>query len=571
MSPRELTEPLLSDEERSNNGTTDQELASEAAQCPTTAQTAACPAEASTTPDEDPSGFSIQSEICEMFQLGFPLAVSFFCRMGMASTDSAFVGHINDGTFTPEIYLAAAVLSDMCISIFITPPLAFNQVLNALVGQAMGSGNPKMAGVWLQQSMFWLSLSMLPCLAGFFYVEPLLKLLGFPEDVAQVAGTYAKYNIVWPIPNGLYQCMRFYFQAAGLPRPAMYNNMAFLFVNAMLNWIFVFGGPFRYLWGWKGFGFIGAAISISISRTVQSVVYYFYMFVYKRHHISTWPDAGLSLEHHTIARTKEFMKQSLPNLGTLLFSVISGQATTVLVGRLGERSIAASSALSTVSMPWSGTMGATTCTISSVRVGYHLGRGDGKAAKRSAGLVMRFISIVMVLVAVLFVPFRHQILKVATDDMDVVSLSIKLIPAMLLSTYLNLVVSNITSGIFGGMGRPIISTILSFGFELPMSIGGVAIYILVFHGNLLGVYWWNAISGAIEVVVCLAILFSSDWDYWALEAQRRQEVARPNEEENDNSTGRDETGLNAETEEMVPLVADEEIGGDADEETPSAS
>ena len=59
----------------------------------------------------------IKLELYEMYMLGLPLAISFFCRMGMASTDSAFVGHIHDegSSYGPEIYLSAAVLSDMCI------------------------------------------------------------------------------------------------------------------------------------------------------------------------------------------------------------------------------------------------------------------------------------------------------------------------------------------------------------------------------------------------------------------------------------------------------------------------
>ena len=176
--------------------------------------------------------------------------------------------------------------------------------------------------------------------------------------------------------------MRFYFQAQGLPRPAMYNNLVFLFINALLNWIFVMGGPFRYAsgaWHWEGFGFIGAAISLSISRTAQSLVYFLYMFVYKKHHLPTWPETPAGshwLSHHTAARTAEFLKQALPNIGTLLFQILSGQATTVLVGRLGELPIAASSALSTVSIPWAGSLSATCTTISGVRVGHHLGRGN---------------------------------------------------------------------------------------------------------------------------------------------------------------------------------------------------
>ena len=232
----------------------------------------------------------------------------------------------------------------------------------------------------------------------------MLLALGFGDDVSALAGKYAKYNLLWPIPNGLYQCMRFYFQAQGLPRPAMYNNIVFLFVNALLNWIFVFGGPFA----WEGLGFIGAGISLSISRTMQSVVYFIYMFLYKKNHLATWPDAGWSFEHHTWERTKEFMMQSVPNVGTLLFQCCTSQATTVLVGRLGDEAIATSSALSTVSIPWAGTLSATCCTISGVRTGYHLGRGKGQAAKKSVQLVLYFITIVNILVATIFVPFRRE-------------------------------------------------------------------------------------------------------------------------------------------------------------------
>ena len=100
-----------------------------------------------------------------------------------------------------------------------------------------------------------------------------------------------------------------------------------------------------------------------------------------------------------------------------------------------------------------------------------------------------------------------------------------LIPAMLVGTYLNSLVSNGTSGIFSGQGRPLIATVLSFGLELPLSIGGVAIYILYFHGNLIGVYWWGAIAAGIEVVIVLYLILKSDWGRCADEAQERQETS----------------------------------------------
>ena len=117
-------------------------------------------------PKPDPP-FSTRKEMWAMFSMGWPMVISFACRMVMASTDTMFVGHLDNSTigtylqkpYNAESYLAAGALSDMVVSILIVPPLAFNQVLNALVGQAMGSGNPKMAGTWLQLSMLFLAVS----------------------------------------------------------------------------------------------------------------------------------------------------------------------------------------------------------------------------------------------------------------------------------------------------------------------------------------------------------------------------------------------------------------------------
>ena len=333
-----------------------------------------------------PPTFSLKAELWTMFNLGWPMVVSFVCRIGMASTDTAFVGHLTNatiGTFidephSAEQYLAAASLSDMVVNILIVPPLAFNQVLNALVGQALGSGNKKMAGTWLQLSVFFLTTSYLPFMVlQYFFVADVLRLLGFAHDVCELAGTYARWNLFWPIPNGIYQCMRFYFQAQGLPRPAMYNNLAFLAVNGLLNWLFVFGGPFQYLpegSAWHGFGFIGAAMSISTSRCLQPLTYYLYMFVWRRAHLETWP--GLTCDFLRADRVRSFLVQALPLIGTLIFQSVSGQVTTLLIAQLGKLAIAASSAVAAATQVASAGLSAAFTAVAGIRIGYHLGRGE---------------------------------------------------------------------------------------------------------------------------------------------------------------------------------------------------
>ena len=86
-------------------------------------------------PDGSQQPFTAKGELAAIWALGWPMGVSYFCRMAMASTDSVFVGHYKGGNHEPGEYLAASALSDMVTTLLVVPPLAFNQVLNALCGQ----------------------------------------------------------------------------------------------------------------------------------------------------------------------------------------------------------------------------------------------------------------------------------------------------------------------------------------------------------------------------------------------------------------------------------------------------
>ena len=96
---------------------------------------------------------------------------------------------------------------------------------------------------------------------------------------------------------------------------------------------------------------------------------------------------------------------------------------------------------------------------------------------------------------------------------------------MLVGTYLALQVNHGTAGIFSGQGRPLVATVLSFGLELPLSIGGVAVYVLRFHGGLVGVYWWGAVAAGVELAVVLCLVRRLVWARCADDARARQEAS----------------------------------------------
>ena len=498
----------------------------------------AAEAEAEPKPAHPP--FNLRSELWTMFAMGWPMVASFLCRLLMASTDTAFVGHLDNSTigwqlqkpYSAESYLAAGALTDMVVSILTVPPLAFNQVLNALVGQALGSGNKKMAGTWLQLSIFFLAISYVPFLAiQYFYTGELLHLLGFDDNVRELGNLFAKVSIVWPIPNGIYQCMRFYFQAQGISRPAMYNNIAFVFINGLFNWIFVFGGPFQYEWcplRWHGVGFVGAALSISASRCLQPFTYWLYMFVWKRHHRETWP--GMNLDFLEIGRVKRFLSQALPYVGTLIFQSVSGQVTTLLIAQLGAVAIAASSAVQAAAQVASQGTAVALTAVGAVRVGYYLGAGDAHGAKMAMWIVLATSLITGLITLFVVWPLSDPIIGLVTDDDTVKPVAEALVAATFVQCVVGAIVQVLTSGVLGGQGRTLVITLISFGFELPTSIGGVAIMVLVLKwrmpDGLLNITWVNAAIGAFEMFIVGVVVLCGDWEKYAREALQRQEAAR---------------------------------------------
>merc|ERR1719460_859327 len=453
--------------------------------------------------------------------------------MAMASVDSAFVGHIPSDAAHPGQYLAACVLADMSVSLLILPPLAFNQSLNALVSQAVGSGNKKQAGVWLQASLFWLTVTYIPVLVAFFYVEDILLLLRFDANIAKLGGSYAKWNVFWPIPNGWYQCMRFYFQAQGKPRPAMYNNLMFLFINVFLNWLFVFGGPFR-AFGWNGFGFVGAAMSISTSRCGQPLTYWLYMFKYTRQHEESWP--GWTGEWRHRDNQKKFLAMSLPQMGTMILSGAIGQVTTFLTARLGEMAVSASSAFAAVTTVLNGAFIPTLSAVAGIRVGFYLGQGSGSRSQVVSDLVLYAGLVCTALVSILVVAFPYTLLHIVTDKEPVVEVAVGLrwsvAGALVTGIYVQVGTSIITS-----QGRPILTTLLSFCIEMPMTIGvvGFVVFVGLPHvvngkiefivGTIYDVYWVQFFSTAIQFFILFYILSRSDWRKYAHETQVRQQGA----------------------------------------------
>jgi len=304
----------------------------------------------------------------------------------------------------------------------------------------------------------------------------------------------------------------------------MYNNMMFLGMNILLNWTFVYGGPFRSWFGWEGFGFVGAAMSLSCSRSLQPLAYWLYMFVWRKAHVDTWP--GWSWNFLKPERNRAFMAQSLPQVGTLILQATMNQSTTLMIAQLGPLAIASSSATTAITQIFTGGL-TTTCTaITGIRVGFHLGRDHWRCAKRASVLVFCFSASAVVCIAAFLVPLRKQATSIITSDVEVQEVSSKLLVPVLLQTFAAMIVQCNVGGVFTSQGRTRLATLLSMGVELPMTLGIVAYLVFVVHTTVVPLYWGQAAVFWLEMAICFAIWYFSNWQQYADDAQRRQEATQ---------------------------------------------
>ena len=92
---------------------------------------------------------------------------------------------------------------------------------------------------------------------------------------------------------------------------------------------------------------------------------------------------------------------------------------------------------------------------------------------------------------------RHQIVGLVTDDPQTQPVASEMIGAQLVSSGVSVLVNILTQGVLSGQGRTVVTTIMSFGVELPLTIGGTAclVYVAKVRGAS-GLLWILWVGGA---------------------------------------------------------------------------
>ena len=180
---------------------------------------------------------SLKDEAWDILRLGVPIFVARLSWVGMKTTDTALLGHVSSEA------LSAAALSDlwtMCTMVLLT-----GQVLGVFIGGAVGAGNPKLAGIYLQVSFVVLGSMSFIVFTAWNLTEQVWVAFGSDPEIAAMAGYYARV-LSFAIPGILvFGQMSQFFSAQRIMNPEVNSASFGLLMNLVLGLIFVLGWPIK--------------------------------------------------------------------------------------------------------------------------------------------------------------------------------------------------------------------------------------------------------------------------------------------------------------------------------------
>jgi MATE family multidrug resistance protein len=427
-----------------------------------------------------------RSELAEMARLALPVVVAQVGLMLMGIVDTLMVGRVS------ATALGAVALGNLYFLTIIIPSSGTLMVLDPVVAQAVGAGDAEGVTRGIQRGMVLAAVLSVVTSLLLLPVRPMLAVLHQPAELIALAAPYVLVSILGVLPFLAFVVLRQSLQALGAFRSIVVVIVVANALNALLNWIFVYGH-----FGSPAMGAVGSAWATCVSRWLMALLLLGGGWKTLRPVLLPWRRESLHL-----APMRTMLRLGLPiglhqGLELGAFSAIG-----VLMGVLGTREMAAHQiAISLASLTFMVPLGIG--AAAAVRVGHAAGAEDRESASESARAALVCGVAFMACAAVVFLAIPLGIARYYSTDVSVVTLAAALLPiAGVFQVFDG--IQAVCAGILRGLGDTRAAFVINLaGFwlaGLPVSVA------LGFHTSLgaLGL-WWGLVAG-LAVVAALLLL-----------------------------------------------------------------
>ncbi|EFC38735.1 predicted protein [Naegleria gruberi] len=444
--------------------------------------------------------FNMKSQFKHMIDIAFPIILMNVSNKMLGIEDLMFIGHLGNSQYMAGSALGNAIFFSLS---FIAVGIISGQ--DTFVAQAFGAKNKPLVGVWMMRSFITLILFLLPVMVVLFFLESILNLVGMDEVTSHLSGQFVRYLLPGLIPFAFSRSTARFLTSVNIRLPNTLIPIAAVIVNFGLNWLFVFGI------GFKGIGFLGAAIATTLTR-LFIIFSYIYVLFHHRENIREILIGAMKWDEvfKWEGGFKVFFKQAIPGTIGVCAEVWAFEFTTIVASFISAVQVAAHSIVFNIAS-LSFMLPLALSNASCVMVGQKLGSNDPSGAKYAAYLCI-FSSVVCMSVSGTIIGICSRWIPLLyTTDESVRSVASSILPIISVFAIVD-GIQRTSTGVLRGASSQFLTMILNliayYLFSLPVS----SLLAFVAKLELLGL-WLGLTSCMVlmAVIVLIYIIFRIDW------------------------------------------------------------
>jgi MATE family multidrug resistance protein len=433
----------------------------------------------------------LRQEFRPMIRLAMPVVLAELGWMAMGIVDTLMVGRLG-----AEAIGAVGVGSSIFIGVVIFA-MGLMLGLDTLVSQAFGAGNLEACHRWLAHGVAVALALAPPCMLTMFGIAGTIDQWGLTPEVRDLTRSYL-IAVTWSVPPLLlYSAFRRYLQGMGIVRPITAALLAANIINAVFNWILIFGHL-----GAPAMGVRGSAWATVFARVMMAGLLLGVIVYRERGRHPALFEKSFRVRWST---TRRLIGLGLPAATQVALEVGVFALASVLAGRLTPAALAAHQiainiAAFTFMVPLGfGAAGA-------VRVGQAIGRRDLAGAARSGWTAILIGTGFMACSALAFLTVPSILIGAFTSDRRVLDLGVSLLTVAAVFQLFD-GIQTVSTGLLRGLGdtrTPMLWNLAGHWFiGLPLA------YVLCFTAGagVVGL-WWGLSSGLIICAVALLSVWS---------------------------------------------------------------
>jgi MATE family, multidrug efflux pump len=341
-----------------------------------------------------------------MLRLATPVVIIQLGMMSMGVVDTVMVGHLSTRA------LAAVALGNLYFFGFAVFGMGTLMVLDPIVAQAVGARDEPAIARGMQRGVLLACILTIPAAVLLTLAEPLLGLAHQPAEILPMAVAYSVRMAPGVLPFYLFVVFRQSLQAMRHTAPILVAIVLANLVNALLNWILIFGHL-----GFPAMGVVGSAWATTASRWLLVAGLVATSWV----HLRSYLRPALAESWH-LAPLGRMLRLGLP-IGTQYVLEFGAFAfVALMMGWLGTRQMAGHQvAINLASLTFMVPLGVS--DAASVLVGQAVGRGDPVGSRGAARAALICGASFMTMTGLLFLRFPEPLARLYSHDPDVIAVA----------------------------------------------------------------------------------------------------------------------------------------------------